>query len=98
MRFNLKLVMINLPCQGDYIAANNIEFCNLVFVLDGEVEFSSTGVIFCVRGSNRMTSFSPHAIGYMEPLWLIQVSCCLLGNRVELSGDNCTLYSCVKEL
>lgn len=28
--------------KGDYIAANNIEFCDLVFVLEGEVEFSSS--------------------------------------------------------
>lgn len=28
--------------KGDHIAANNIEFCDLVFVLEGEVEFSSS--------------------------------------------------------
>ena len=55
--------------KDDHIAANNIEFCNLVFVLEGEIAIS------CGRGSNRMI-FSSCLMRqvYMELLWLIRVS------------------------
>ena len=82
--------------KGDYIAANNIEFCNLVFVLDGEVEFSSCDFLR-QRFKQDDFFFLPHAIDiYGTAVVDSRVLLLTFGNRVELPCDNCTLYSYVK--
>ena len=57
--------------KDDHIAANNIEFCNLVFVLEGEIEFSSSDFL---RQRFKQDDFFFLRQVYMELLWLIRVS------------------------
>ena len=82
--------------KGDHIAANNIEFCNLVFVLEGEVEFSSSDFLR-QRFKQDEFFFLPHATDiYGIAVVDSRVLLLSFGNRVELPCDNCTLYSYVK--
>lgn len=78
---------------GDYIVSNSIELCNLVFVLEGEVEFSSCDFIR-QRFKQDEFFFLPYtAEVYGTALADSRILLLSFNNKVELPCDNCTLYS-----